>query len=113
MIITSLKLPREIFRVPSLWPQVFTLNNYDEAADRRTSFLVAIRNSLIVAVDRDHHLGAHLVVRRLLDGALPLPLPRRHRPADPLRLPDAGLAALHPALDRDGAAASSATRCSG
>ena len=24
MVITSLKLPREIFRVPSLWPQVFT-----------------------------------------------------------------------------------------
>ena len=28
MLITSLKLPREIYRVPSLWPQVFTLNNY-------------------------------------------------------------------------------------
>ena len=32
MIITSLKLPREIFRLPSLWPQVFTLNNYRQAA---------------------------------------------------------------------------------
>ena len=26
MIITSLKLPREIYRVPSLWPKVFTLD---------------------------------------------------------------------------------------
>ena len=28
MLITSLKLPREIYRVPSLWPQVFTAENY-------------------------------------------------------------------------------------
>jgi len=48
MVITSLKLPREIFRVPSLWPQVFTLNNYRTLlAD--SNFLISIRNSLIVS----------------------------------------------------------------
>jgi multiple sugar transport system permease protein len=48
MVITSLKLPREIYRVPALWPQVFTWANYDTLlADGR--FLVSIRNSVIVA----------------------------------------------------------------
>ena len=48
MVITSLKLPREIYRVPSLWPQVFTWSNYDTLlADGR--FLISIRNSVIVA----------------------------------------------------------------
>lgn len=48
MVITSLKLPREIYRLPSLWPQVATLTNYEKLlADG--SFLAAIRNSLIVA----------------------------------------------------------------
>ena len=48
MVITSLKLPREIMRVPSLWPQVLTLNNYRTLlAD--IGFLVSIRNSMIVA----------------------------------------------------------------
>jgi multiple sugar transport system permease protein len=47
MIITSLKLPREIYRVPSLWPKVFTLDNYETLF--RKGFLTAIRNSLIVA----------------------------------------------------------------
>jgi multiple sugar transport system permease protein len=47
MIITSLKLPREIYRVPSLWPNVFTLDNYETLFEK--GFLVAIRNSLIVA----------------------------------------------------------------
>jgi multiple sugar transport system permease protein len=47
MIITSLKLPREIYRVPSLWPKVFTLDNYEALFDK--GFLTAIRNSLIVA----------------------------------------------------------------
>lgn len=48
MIITSLKLPREIYRVPSLWPKTFTLNNFqDLLADG--GFLLAIRNSLIVS----------------------------------------------------------------
>jgi multiple sugar transport system permease protein len=47
MVITSLKLPREIFRQPSLWPQVFTLNNYTKLLSG--DFLVAVRNSFIVA----------------------------------------------------------------
>ena len=48
MVITSLKLPREIYRVPSLWPQVFTSNNYRILIVEK-EFLVNIRNSLIVA----------------------------------------------------------------
>jgi multiple sugar transport system permease protein len=49
MIITSLKLPREIFRVPSLWPKTFTGDNFARLlADG--SFLLAIRNSFIVSV---------------------------------------------------------------
>jgi multiple sugar transport system permease protein len=48
MLITSLKLPREIFRVPSLWPQVFTLENYRILIENR-DFLLPIRNSFIVA----------------------------------------------------------------
>ncbi len=47
MIITSLKLPREIYRVPSLWPKVFTLDNYETLFEK--GFLTAIRNSFIVA----------------------------------------------------------------
>jgi multiple sugar transport system permease protein len=48
MIITSLKLPREIYRVPSLWPQVFTLQHYHTLIEEK-GFLVNIGNSLIVA----------------------------------------------------------------
>ena len=48
MVITSLKLPREILRIPSLWPQVFTLNNYRAILDD-SNFLISIRNSLIVS----------------------------------------------------------------
>lgn len=48
MIITSLKLPREIYRTPALWPQVFTLNNYRLLLDDK-GFLDNILNSLIVA----------------------------------------------------------------
>lgn len=48
MVITSLKLPREIFRVPSLWPQVFTWNNYRILIEDN-GFLLNIRNSVIVA----------------------------------------------------------------
>ncbi len=48
MIITSLKLPREILRQPSLWPLVFTLNNYQALIEDK-QFLLNIRNSLIVA----------------------------------------------------------------
>jgi multiple sugar transport system permease protein len=48
MAITSLKLPREIFRVPSLWPQVFTFNNYRVLlADK--GFLLNVWNSLLVS----------------------------------------------------------------
>ncbi len=48
MVITSLKTPREIFRVPSLWPSTFTLNNYATVLFEK-DFLTAIRNSFIVA----------------------------------------------------------------
>jgi multiple sugar transport system permease protein len=48
MIITSLKLPREIYRVPSLWPQVFTGANYRVLLEDK-GFLLNIRNSLLVA----------------------------------------------------------------
>ncbi|MDB5529572.1 MAG: putative sugar transporter permease protein [Devosia sp.] len=48
MIITSLKLPREIYRVPSLWPKTFTLDNYSKLLSDG-QFLIAIRNSLIVS----------------------------------------------------------------
>ena len=42
MIITSLKLPREIYRVPALWPKAFTLDNFDKLlADG--GFLLATR----------------------------------------------------------------------
>jgi multiple sugar transport system permease protein len=49
MIITSLKLPREIFRMPALWPQVFTWNNYRILIED-VGFLTNLRNSFIVAV---------------------------------------------------------------
>jgi multiple sugar transport system permease protein len=48
MVITSLKLPREIYRVPSLWPQVATWNNYRILLEDK-GFLLAVRNSLLVA----------------------------------------------------------------
>ncbi len=48
MVITSLKLPREIYRVPSLWPKTFTLDNFTKLLSDG-GFLIAIRNSLIVA----------------------------------------------------------------
>lgn len=49
MAVTSLKLPREIYRVPSLWPQVFTLNNY-RALIVDKGFLLNIRNSFVVSI---------------------------------------------------------------
>ena len=48
MVITSLKLPREIYRVPSLWPKTFTLGNFNKLLSDG-GFLIAIRNSLIVS----------------------------------------------------------------
>ena len=48
MVITSLKLPREIYRQPSLWPQVFTSVNYSSLIENK-GFLTAIVNSFLVA----------------------------------------------------------------
>jgi multiple sugar transport system permease protein len=48
MIITSLKIPREIYRLPSLWPNVFTGDNYRTLIEEK-DFLRNIKNSLIVA----------------------------------------------------------------
>ncbi|HVY51050.1 MAG TPA: carbohydrate ABC transporter permease [Devosia sp.] len=48
MIATSLKLPKEIFRQPSLAPMAPTLNNYVSLLFEK-DFLTAIRNSFIVA----------------------------------------------------------------
>jgi len=48
MVVTSLKLPREIYRLPSLWPNVFTGNNYRTLIEEK-DFLANIKNSLIVA----------------------------------------------------------------
>lgn len=48
MVITSLKVPREILRVPSFWPTSPTLNNYYTLLFEK-HFLIAVRNSLIVS----------------------------------------------------------------
>lgn len=48
MVVTSLKLPREIYRVPSLWPKVFTLENYRILIEDKNFFL-PMRNSLLVS----------------------------------------------------------------
>jgi multiple sugar transport system permease protein len=48
MFIISLKVPREIYRLPSLWVESPTLDNYRELIDEK-HFLTNIRNSLIVA----------------------------------------------------------------
>ncbi|CAA9543351.1 MAG: Maltodextrin ABC transporter, permease protein MdxG [uncultured Thermomicrobiales bacterium] len=48
MLTISLKLPREIYRLPSLWPETTTLDNYRELIDER-GFLTNIRNSVVVA----------------------------------------------------------------
>jgi multiple sugar transport system permease protein len=49
MVITSLKLPREIYRMPSLWPQALTGVNYRTLIEDK-GFLLNIRNSFVVAV---------------------------------------------------------------
>jgi multiple sugar transport system permease protein len=49
MVITSLKLPKEIYRLPSLWPKVFTGSNYHTLI-YKDHFLTNVKNSLIVAV---------------------------------------------------------------
>jgi multiple sugar transport system permease protein len=48
MVITSLKVPREILRVPSFWPKTPTIGNYYTLLFEK-NFLVAVRNSLIVS----------------------------------------------------------------
>lgn len=48
MVVTSLKLPREIYRMPSLWPQLITLENYRILLSDK-DFLLPIRNSLLVS----------------------------------------------------------------
>jgi multiple sugar transport system permease protein len=48
MIIISLKIPRDIYRTPSLLPVNATLQNYVELLGEM-GFLINIRNSLIVA----------------------------------------------------------------
>jgi multiple sugar transport system permease protein len=48
MATTSLKIPRDILRTPSLWPHTFTWGNYRNLIEQR-DFLTAIRNSLLVA----------------------------------------------------------------
>ncbi|RYE10111.1 MAG: carbohydrate ABC transporter permease [Hyphomicrobiales bacterium] len=48
MVITSLKLPREIYRVPALWPSTFTYDNFRILISDK-GFLTNIRNSLIVS----------------------------------------------------------------
>jgi multiple sugar transport system permease protein len=48
MLITSFKMPREIMRTPTLWPELFTWRNYDELINEK-EFLKYIKNSLIVA----------------------------------------------------------------
>jgi multiple sugar transport system permease protein len=48
MVVTSLKMPKEIYRLPSLWPHVFTSQNYHDLIVKK-HFLTNIKNSLIVA----------------------------------------------------------------
>jgi multiple sugar transport system permease protein len=49
MIVTSLKIPRDIYRTPSLWPRAFTLENYRILVEQK-GFLLNIGNSIIVAL---------------------------------------------------------------
>jgi multiple sugar transport system permease protein len=48
MVLISLKLPKDIYRTPSLLPLGATLKNYIDLVTTQ-SFLVSVRNSLIVA----------------------------------------------------------------
>lgn len=48
MFTISLKVPRDIYRTPSLWPDLVTSANYRELIEEK-GFLTNIRNSLIVA----------------------------------------------------------------
>lgn len=48
MFTISLKMPRDIYRTPSLWPRTVTIDNYRVLIDDK-GFLTNIKNSLIVA----------------------------------------------------------------
>lgn len=48
MVTISLKTPRDIYRVPSLWPQHTTLDNFRTLLVKK-HFLTNIRNSILVA----------------------------------------------------------------
>ena len=48
MVMISLKLPKDIYRTPSLWPVGATLKNYVDLLTAQ-HFLVNVRNSLLVA----------------------------------------------------------------
>ncbi len=48
MVTISLKIPRDIYRTPSLWPDLVTMDNYRILINEK-KFLINIRNSLIVA----------------------------------------------------------------
>lgn len=48
MLTISLKIPRDIYRTPSLWPDTVTMDNYRILINEK-DFLVNIRNSVIVA----------------------------------------------------------------
>ncbi len=48
MFTISLKIPRDIYRTPSLWPDFVTADNYRVLIEEK-KFLVNIKNSLIVA----------------------------------------------------------------
>lgn len=49
MIVTSLKIPRDIYRTPALWPHAFTFENYRILIEDK-GFLTNIGNSLLVAL---------------------------------------------------------------
>ena len=63
MMIVSLKLPKDIYRTPSLLPINATLQNYIDLFSK-SDFLINIRNSFIVAGAVDRDLGVDSVVWR-------------------------------------------------
>ncbi len=48
MVITSFKIRREIGRTPTLWPNIFTWDNYSTLINEK-DFLMYMKNSLLVA----------------------------------------------------------------
>ncbi len=112
MVTISLKMPRDIYRLPSLWVENPTLDNYRELIDEK-EFLTNIRNSLIVASTVTitslivSSFAAYSVVRfkyrfKGLVG-------RDH----PLRLSDAVLAPLHSRSRSSSPGSTWATRSTG